>query len=110
MVPGHGGDDVAGMALCAPTLGDDPDMGFVETLGVRHPWRRRGLALALLHHSFGEFHRRGHKRVSLGVDAGSLTGATRLCEKAGMHTERQIATYEMELRPGKEVGTHSIEE
>lgn len=103
------GDDVAGMALCAPILGDDPEMGFVEKVGVARPWRRRGLALALLHHAFGEFHRRGQRRVSLGVDADSVTGATRLYEKAGMHADRQIAAYEIELRPGKELGTHSIE-
>ncbi len=101
------GDEIAGVALCHPTTGTDPDMGFVQQLGVRRPWRRQGLALALLHHAFGEFYRRGKKRVGLGVDADSLTGATRLYEKAGMHAVQQLAMYEKELRPGKELGVQS---
>ncbi len=104
------GDEIAAVALCSPSMGGDQEMGWVDTLGVRRPWRRRGLALALLQHVFGEFHRRGKKRVGLGVDAESLTGATRLYEKAGMHTTQQLASYEQELRPGKELGTQSVED
>lgn len=29
-------------------------IGWVGTLGVRRPWRKKGLGLALLRHSFGE--------------------------------------------------------
>ncbi|MEZ4860604.1 MAG: GNAT family N-acetyltransferase [Caldilineaceae bacterium] len=97
------GDEIAGYALCDPKITDDPAMGWIANLGVRRPWRRRGLALALLHHAFGEFYRRGVKKVGLGVDAGSLTGATRLYEKAGMKPFRQYNTYEKELRPGQDL-------
>jgi len=76
---------------------------------VLRPWRRRGLALALLHHTFGEFYRRGKRRVGLGVDADSLTGALRLYEKAGMHPIRQYASFEKELRPGVELSTQTLE-
>jgi mycothiol synthase len=103
------GDEIAAVALCKPKVGDDPDMGFVDILGVRRPWRRQGLALGLLHHVFGEFRRRGRKRAGLGVDTESLTGATRLYEKAGMRVIRQLDAYELELRPGKELGTQSVE-
>ena len=72
-------------------------MGWVEVLGVRRQWRRRGLALALLLHAFGEFHRRGHKRVGLGVDGENTTGAVRLYEKAGMRPGRQWDVYERQL-------------
>ncbi len=85
-------------------------MGWVATLGVRRNWRRQGIALALLHHSFGEFYRRGVRKVGLGVDAGSLTGATRLYEKAGMHVASQFDKYEKEIRAGKEISVQSIEE
>jgi mycothiol synthase len=105
------GDEIAAMALCRPKgPGDNYEMGFVNTLGVRRPWRRRGLALALLQHTFGEFHRRGKKQVGLEVDAGSLTGATRLYEKAGMAVARQVDTYEKELRPGRELAKRSLED
>jgi GNAT superfamily N-acetyltransferase len=103
------GDEIAAVALCSPKVGDDKDMGFVDVLGVRRPWRRKGLALGLLHHVFGEFRRRGRKRAGLGVDTESLTGATRLYEKAGMHVTRQLDAYELELRPGKELSTQSVE-
>jgi len=104
------GDEIAGMSLCPPHAPHDHEMGFVNTLGVRRPWRRKGLALTLLYLSFGEFYRRGKKKVGLGVDAGSLTGATRLYEKAGMYVEQQITLYEKELRPGQELGTQVAEQ
>jgi mycothiol synthase len=76
------GDKVVGVALCY----DEPPMGWVRQLAVRLPWRGRGLGLALLHHVFGEFHRRGRSGVELVVDAENSTGALRLYERAGMHS------------------------
>ena len=35
------------------------DIGWIHMLGVRPAWRKKGLGLALLHHSFGEFYRAG---------------------------------------------------
>ena len=104
------GEEVAGVSLCLPTTDDNPEMGWVHQLGVRRPWRRRGVALALLQYSFTEFHRRGRQRVGLGVDAQSLTGATRLYEKAGMRPDPrwQMSGFEKELRPGKELSVQSI--
>jgi GNAT superfamily N-acetyltransferase len=102
------GNEIAGMSLCHHKAAHDPDMGWVHVLGVRRPWRKLGLGLALLHHSFTEFHRRGKLGAGLGVDASSLTGATRLYEKAGMHVARQFDDYEKELRPGEELSTQSI--
>jgi ribosomal protein S18 acetylase RimI-like enzyme len=104
------GDEIAGVSLCAPKTPEDPKMGYVESLGVRRPWRRQGVALALLHHSFGEFYRRSTFKVALDVDAQSLTGATRLYEKAGMHVDRQEAIYEKELRPGTDLSTQTLSE
>jgi GNAT superfamily N-acetyltransferase len=102
------GDEIAGMSLCLRHAAGQPDMGWVETLGVRRPWRRRGLGLALLQHTFRENYLRGLHKVALGVDAQSLTGATWLYEKAGMHVARQSNTYEKELRPGEELSTQVV--
>lgn len=101
------GDEIAGFALCAPKAHHDPEMGWVRALGVRRPWRRRGIALALLYHCFNAFYARGVRKVGLGVDAESLTGATRLYEKAGMRPEEefQYSLYEKELRPGEDLTT-----
>ena len=96
------GDEVAGICLCRPHSFEDPEIGHVSVLGVRRPWRKRGLGLALLYHSFGEFYRRGTPVISLGVDAANPTGATRLYQKAGMHIAAEYVSYEKELRPGHE--------
>jgi ribosomal protein S18 acetylase RimI-like enzyme len=90
----YDGDEIAGYALCKPQEGGDPKLGWVDVLGVRRPWRRRGLALALLLHAFGEFRSRGHARVGLGVDTENTTGAVGLYEKAGMRPVRQFDAYE----------------
>jgi mycothiol synthase len=78
------------------------ETGWIRFLGVRRPWRRRGLGQALLRHVFGEFYRRGVTDVALGVDAENPTGATRLYERVGMSMVRRHATYEKVLRPGED--------
>jgi mycothiol synthase len=103
------GDEIAGISLCRFQTAEDPEESYVAALGVRRPWRRRGLALALLHHSFAELFRRGKRKVALHVDAQNLTGATRLYEKAGMHVQLQTVNYEKELRPGVDLRTESLE-
>jgi GNAT superfamily N-acetyltransferase len=80
----------------AAVMRNEPDRsgaGFVGAIGVRKPWRKRGLALALLRHAFAEFYGRGKRRVALGVDADNPTGATRLYERAGMHVAYEAVTY-----------------
>jgi GNAT superfamily N-acetyltransferase len=71
--------------------------GWVDALAVRRPWRGKGVAKALLLHTFGEFHRRGVNRVSLGVDAQNPTGATKLYESVGMKPELEMVTFEKAL-------------
>jgi GNAT superfamily N-acetyltransferase len=93
------GKEPAGATLCSVSN----DIGWVDSLVVRRPWRRRGLGLALLQHAFDAFSRRGLRRARLGVDAASPTGATRLYERAGMHAAQEHATYSKELRPGVEL-------
>ena len=104
------GEELAGLALSKESSPEDPDMGWVRVLAVRRPWRKRGLGLALLLHSFDELKRRGKVRAGLGVDSGSLTGATRLYEKAGMHVHRVYDSHEIEMRPGRELARTSIDE
>ncbi len=104
------GEEIAGMTLCWPKNNEDPEMGWINALGVRRPWRRRGLAVAMLNHAFGEFARRGKRKVGLGVDATSLTGAQRVYERAGMHPARQTDAYEKELRPGIDIRRQAIDE
>jgi mycothiol synthase len=102
------GDEIAGFSLCQLRTSEDPAMSWVGSLGVRRPWRRRGVARALLHHSFCELRWRGQIRIGLDVDANSLTGATRLYEQAGMREFRQTIFFEKELRAGVDLATYAI--
>jgi len=63
---------------------DRTDDGYVWVLGVLRRGRRRGLAGALLTHAFAGFAATGTTTVTLEVEAQSLTGATRVYERAGM--------------------------
>ena len=88
------GEEVAGVLRGeAPRHGG----GFVGMLGVRNAWRKRGIGLALLQHAFREFHRRGYRHASLGVDSENPTGATRLYERAGMRVVKEDVVHEKEL-------------
>ena len=88
------GDDVAA------AIRNDPDRnggGYVGAVGVARPWRGKGLARALLLRTLAEFYSRGVRRVTLGVDAESPTGATQLYESIGMTVESAAVVYEKAL-------------
>jgi len=91
-------DQIAGFSQTRVRNG----IGWVGALGVRRPWRKRGLAEALLLRSFNEFYARGMTRVGLAVDASNPTGATRLYQKVGMKVDVEDIIVEKELRPGRE--------
>ena len=99
-----------GFSLCHSHATNDPDAAYVMELAVRRPWRRQGVALALLHHTFRTFQAMGIDKVSLGVDASSLTGATRLYEKAGMHVSERWDLQEKILRDGRVLATETLED
>ena len=88
------GDEVVAVVRCdAFRYGG----GWVAGLGVVERWRRRGIGLALLQHTFGVFHARGERSIGLGVNSENPTGATRLYERAGMHVELESVTFEKSL-------------
>jgi ribosomal protein S18 acetylase RimI-like enzyme len=89
--------DLAGFSINSWHASGDPAFGHVNVLGVRSPWRRRGIGLALLGSSFAEFRSRGATRVDLGVDTENTTGAVGLYERAGMSVSRRDDTYERAL-------------
>jgi mycothiol synthase len=93
------GEALVGYCVCGVHASGDPSFGFVYSLGVRRPWRRRGLGLALLRHALREFRGRGMRRAALDVDAENLTGAVRLYERAGMHIAKRRDIYETSLAP-----------
>ena len=97
------GDEIAGATLCKTLAGE----GWIHVVGVRRPWRNRGLGLALLRHTLAAYHRRGVHKVALSVDAESITGAPRLYGRAGMRVREGYVIYLKELRPGRDLGARS---
>jgi GNAT superfamily N-acetyltransferase len=70
---------------------------YVASLGVRRAWRGRGLAKALLWHTFSRAWSAGFPRITLGVDASSPTGATALYRGVGMTTTLETSVWEQHL-------------
>jgi mycothiol synthase len=76
---------------------DHGDLGWIKGLGVRRPWRRRGLGGALLAHALATFFARGQLRVDLGVDAEGETMPLRLYERAGLQASSAYELYHKAL-------------
>jgi GNAT superfamily N-acetyltransferase len=97
------GDEVAGVLLGNERTVEWPDSGKVGSVTVRRPFRRKGLASALLRHAFGAFHRSGIRRAITDTDAESFTAGPVLYERVGMREYRRELVFERELRSGHEL-------
>ncbi len=73
------------------------DRVYVAGVSVRRPWRRRGLARALLVSSLVAARDAGFTSASLGVDAESPTGATGLYRSLGFEPEKSYTAYRKPL-------------
>ena len=91
------GDEVAGsvMNFIYPaeneTLGER--RGWLDHVSVRRPWRRRGLASALIAESMRAIAEAGMRDAALGVDAENPTGALRVYETLGFRRTRTGVSY-----------------
>ncbi|HEX6139930.1 MAG TPA: GNAT family N-acetyltransferase [Candidatus Limnocylindria bacterium] len=61
--------------------------GWLASVFVRRPWRRRGLARTLVIHSLARVRDAGMTSAGLGVDADNPNGALRLYEETGFTPE-----------------------
>jgi mycothiol synthase len=89
------GDEVAGVCFNAIYAEENERLGvkvgWLDDVSVRRPWRRRGLAAALIASSLGAFRDRGMEEAALGVDAENPSGALVLYERLGFtrrHAQR----------------------
>jgi mycothiol synthase len=89
------GDEVAGHILnyLAPPEPDGSRTGWTESIAVRGPYRRRGLARALLARSLRVVRDAGATRAALGVDAENTNHALDLYEGLGF----QVIADQFEL-------------
>lgn len=67
--------------------------GWIDTLGVRRPWRKHGIAAALIVDSLKAMRERGMTEGALGVDADNPTGALRLYQKIGFKVFKKSMAY-----------------
>ena len=91
------GDQVAGMVLSYIDARENEEYkrkrGYTEDICVRRPWRRRGLARALLVQSLWALKERGMEEAALGVDTENISGALRLYESVGFRPVKRDTVY-----------------
>jgi ribosomal protein S18 acetylase RimI-like enzyme len=85
------GEAIAGYVLAYRSA--LPGRGYIGQVGVRRPWRRRGVAGAMLVRVLGAYADAGFGTVSLGVDAQNPTGAVGVYERVGFTVESRGVTY-----------------
>jgi ribosomal protein S18 acetylase RimI-like enzyme len=97
------GDEIAGLVL---NVIDPADVerkgevrGLLDSVAVRRPWRRRGLARALIAHSLRLLRDRGATSAFLGVDGENPNRAMTLYESCGFRIASSGTTWRKPLHP-----------
>ena len=90
------GEEVAGFSVNYYSPEENERKGIDEAwigdLGTRRPWRKQGIATALLNHSMLAFQAAGIPHASLGVDSENPTGALGVYERVGFKVvERSVS-------------------
>jgi mycothiol synthase len=98
------GDQVAGMVQNFVDEAENKEYGrrrgYTEGICVRRPWRRQGLAKALIARSFRRIKELGMTEAALGVDAQNPNGALQLYESMGFQVVKRYTTYHRPLDLG----------
>jgi ribosomal protein S18 acetylase RimI-like enzyme len=77
----------------------DRARGFTEDICVRRPWRRRGLARALIARSLRVIADAGMTEAALGVDSDNQTGALDLYLGLGYETRWKFFAFRKPFTP-----------
>ena len=101
-------NEVVGLSLCANGMINDKNIGYLDSVCVKKEFRKKGIASALLKHSFAEFRKAGRTKAYLHVDADSLTGAKKLYESVGMNVNQFSTKLEKIIRKGKSYRTEKV--
>ncbi len=91
------GDDVVGSVIGRIYPSDNAASGigkaWLDRVSVRRPWRRQGVASALIVAALRELRARGMELAALGVDSDNPTGALGVYERLGFRRDRRSAAY-----------------
>jgi mycothiol synthase len=95
------GDEVAGSVQSWIWTDENETLGvrrgWLERISVRRPWRRRGLARALIASALIELRERGMDEAMLGVDAENPTGALSVYESVGFVVKQRSSSFRKPL-------------
>ncbi len=95
------GDQIAGMVLSFIDKDQNEiyghKRGYTENICVRRPWRKQGLAKALIASSLSALKERGMTEAGLGVDAENISGALHLYESMGYRVVKRSTIYRKPL-------------
>jgi GNAT superfamily N-acetyltransferase len=72
-------------------------LGYTESISVRRPWRRRGLARAMLARSMKVHKDLGMEQTALGVDTQNPSGALQLYESMGYKVISRETNYRKKI-------------
>jgi len=75
----------------------DRKRGWTEFISVRRPFRRRGLARALIARSLRVQKQAGMTESALSVDSENLSGATKVYEDCGFRVVKRMTVYRKPL-------------
>jgi mycothiol synthase len=88
------GDDIAAYVL---SYDDGIGSHYIGQVGTRQPWRRRGLAGALMSETIAAAAASGKTLATLGVDADNPTGALGVYERLGFAPRQRWVVYRAPL-------------
>ena len=95
------GDEVAGGSLNwidpEENAGTGVETGWLGSVSVRRPWRKRGVGAAVITASLRTFKERGMAEARLGVDAENPTGALALYKRLGFEPYMTFGIYRKAL-------------
>jgi mycothiol synthase len=91
------GDEIAGGVINTIYAEENEALGlrrgWLDSVFTRRPWRRRGLARALIARSLAVLRERGMTIAALGVDADNPQGALGLYETAGFQVTERFSAW-----------------
>ena len=91
------GDQVAGQVRSFINHDENAEYkrlrGYTEFISVRRPWRKHGLARALIVQSLAGLKAHGMIEAALGVDAENISGALRVYESCGFRVVKRSSIY-----------------
>jgi len=93
---GEADGEWAGVLQSSDSAAEDGE-GWVRSLAVLRPYRKRGVGAALLRRAFATYAGKGRAKAGLGVDLANPTQAARLYRAVGMTPQYEANIYQRTL-------------